>query len=263
MITEPELVGEPGPGAPADVVSGFDPGQGPPAGGRRRWQGALWAAAGALVASAVWATAVFAYGIGGDRKPDPRGYRVESDSCAAMRLNALTAAVGKPESDPATELDGIEHPALHRIRCTVGFTPSDAAAQGGKDGEGGEGEAEWTTGYQASMTAELHKETDPRPAFEASSTLTEIDGMGVTRVERVPDLGDLAHLLVMDDNEMRLKVVEGGAVVTLALSAWISYDTDDAEEEMPDGAPQSPELLAYQADLISDMRDVMKALKTH
>lgn len=92
MITEPELVGEPGPGAPPDVVSGFD--RGPSAAGRRRGRGPLWAAAGAVVASAVWAAAVFAYGIGGDRKPDPRGYRVESDSCAAVELKALARAVG-------------------------------------------------------------------------------------------------------------------------------------------------------------------------
>lgn len=254
MISEPEMVGELGPGAPPDVVSGFDQG---PATGRRRGRALLWCAAGALVASAVWAAAVFAYGIGGGGKPDPRGYRVESDTCASIELKALTEVVGEPESDPSTELDGIEHPALHRIRCTITFAPSEVTAVAGTSG------GAWTTSYQASMTAELHKATDPRPEFEASGTLTEIDGMGVTRVERVPDLGDLAYLLVMDDSVMYLKVVEGGAVVTLALSALMNYEADHGEEEMPDDAPQSPELLAYRADLISDMRDVMKALKTH
>ncbi|MEU3057838.1 hypothetical protein [Streptomyces griseus] len=253
MISEPELVGEDGPGSSPDVVSGFDR---VPAAGRRRGQGVLWGVGGALVASVVWATAVFAYGIGGDRKPDLHGYRVESDSCAAVELTALAEVVGATEPEPATtELDGIEHPALHRIRCTVILTPSDAAAQGGED------EAKWTTTYQASVTAELHKETDPRPEFEASSTLTEVDGVAVAQVERVPDLGDLAHLLIMDDNVMQLKVVEGGAVVTLTLTAWTSFDADDGEEETPD-VPPEPELHAYRADLISDMRDVMKALKT-
>ncbi|MEV7914996.1 hypothetical protein [Streptomyces griseus] len=252
MISEPELVGEDGPGSSPDVVSGFDR---EPAAGRRRGPGLLWGVGGALVASVVWATAVFAYGIGGDRKPDLHGYRVESDSCAAIELKALAEVVGATEPEAAaTELDGIEHPALHRIRCTVILTPPDAAAQGGKGG------AKWTTTYQASVTAELHKETDPRPEFEASSTLTEIDGVAVAQVERVPDLGDLAHLLVMEDNVMQLKVVEGGAVVTLSLTAWTNFDLDD-EEEVPDVQPE-PELLAYRADLITDMREVMKALKT-
>ncbi|MFE7336943.1 hypothetical protein [Streptomyces griseus] len=252
MISEPELVGEDGPGSSPDVVSGFDR---EPAAGRRRGSGVLWGVGGALVASVVWATAVFAYGIGGDRKPDLHGYRVESDSCAAIELKALAEVVGATEPEAAaTELDGIEHPALHRIRCTVILTPPDAAAQGGEDG------AKWTTTYQASVTAELHKETDPRPEFEASSTLTEIDGVAVAQVERVPDLGDLAHLLVMEDNVMQLKVVEGGAVVTLSLTAWTNFDLDD-EEEVPDVQPE-PELLAYRADLITDMREVMKALKT-
>ncbi|MFE6700808.1 hypothetical protein [Streptomyces sp. NPDC057718] len=254
MISEPELVGEDGPGSSQDVVSGFDDRQGPGAGGR--WRGGLWAAGGALTASAVWATAVFAYGIGGDPKPDLRGYRVESDTCAAVELKALAEVVRATETEPAeTALDGIEHPALHRIRCTVFLIPADAAAQGRKEPAG------WTESYEASVTAELHKETDPRPEFEASSTLTEIDGMEVTQVERVPDLGDLAHLLVLSDNVMQLKVVEGGAVVTLTLTAWRDYDSDDGEEEPPDEPPES-ELLAYRAELISDMRDVMKALKT-
>ncbi|MFJ6614150.1 hypothetical protein ACIQPT_28140 [Streptomyces sp. NPDC091289] len=254
MISEPELVGEDVPGALPEVVSGFER---DPVTGRRRRQGLLWGVAGALVASAVWATAVFAYGIGGDRKPDLHGYRVESDSCAAVELKALAEVVAATDPEPATtELDGIEHPALHRIRCTVTFTPQDAA-DAAQDGEAGEG---WTTGYEASVTAELHKETDPRPEFEASSTLTEIDGVTVTQVEQVPDLGDLAHLLVMDDNTMHLKVVEGGAVVTLTLSSWMGYNGDEGAEETPD-APPDPELLAYRADLVTDMRDVMKALK--
>ncbi|MFH9133272.1 hypothetical protein [Streptomyces sp. NPDC017524] len=256
MITEPELVGEPGPDTPPDVVSGFDPGQGSPAGGRRRVRRLLWVAAGAVVASAVWATAVFAYGIGGDRKPDPRGYRVESDSCAAVELKALAKAVGEPAAEPSTELDGIEHPALHRIHCTVDFTAAAVRAPDGDEASG------WSIGYQASLTAELHKETDPRPEFEASSTLTEIDGTGVDRVERVPDLGDLAHLLIMEDASLRVRVVEGGFVATLTLSSWMSPpDIDNGTDGLPDVVDQ-PEMLAYRADLISDTREVMKALKT-
>ncbi|MFK0186988.1 hypothetical protein ACIQV1_22585 [Streptomyces rubiginosohelvolus] len=255
MISEPELVGEEGPGSSSDVVRGFAPEQGTGGGGRRRWHGALWGVAGALTASAVWAAAVFGYGIGGDGKPDARGYRVESDSCAAMELKELARVLGKSDSEPATELDGIEHPALHRIRCTVDFKELDLGERRGEDGSG------WTMGYQASLTAELHKETDPRPEFEASSTLTEIEGLGVERVERVPDLGDRAYLVIMDDNSMRLNVVEGGAVMKLALSAWMSYNEGDGAEEMPD-APEEPEMLAYQGHLINDMRDVMKALKT-
>ncbi|MEU3320355.1 hypothetical protein [Streptomyces sp. NPDC006785] len=253
MISEPELVGEDGPGSSSDVVSGFDPEQGPGDGGRRRWHGALWGVAGALTASAVWAAAVFGYGIGGDGKPDARGYRVESDSCAAMELKEFAGALGVPAPKPATELDGIEHPALHRIRCTVDFTTAVLRGPGTAEG------SDWATGYHASLTAELHKETDPRPEFEASSTLTEVDGSGVERVERVPDLGDLAYLLVMEDEALSVRVVEGGAVVTLTLSAWMSYTEGD--EEMPE-APEEPETLAYRADLISDTRAVMKALKT-
>ncbi|MGW3217503.1 hypothetical protein ACWDBC_35435 [Streptomyces parvus] len=256
MISEPELVGEDGPGSSSDVVSGFDPEQGSGGGGRQRWRGVFWGVAGALTASAVWAAAVFGYGIGGDGKPDARGYRVESDSCAAMELKELGRALGVPATEPATELDGIEHPALHRISCTVNFTAAVLRGRGDEENSG------WSTGYHASLTAELHKETDPRPEFEASSTLTEVDGTGVDRVERVPDLGDLAYLLVMEDESMRVRVVDGGAVVTLTLASWMSPpDMDQGRAGPPDGLDR-PEMLAYRADLISDTRAVMKALKT-
>lgn len=81
------------------------------------------------------------------------------------------------------------------------------------------------------------------------------------RVERVPDLGDLAYLLILEDDSLRMQVVEGGAVVTLTLSAWMSPPDDGGEGGLPDVVDQH-ETLAYRADLISDMRDVMKALKT-
>lgn len=252
MISEPELVGEDGPGSSRDVVSGFDPEQGAAGGGRRR-SGAVWAVAGALVASAVWASAVFGYGIGRDGKPDPRGYRVESDSCTAMRLPALTKVLGEQVSEPATELDGIEHPALHRIRCTVAFRTRDTPV--------GENGARWIVEFGVSLTAELHKETDPRPEFEASSTLTEIDGSVVERVERVPDLGDQAYLLTLEAGVLRLNVVEGGAVVRLALTDWTFTEDDSDDENGPPDDMAEPDLLAYRAELINDMREVMKALK--
>ncbi|NEC44512.1 hypothetical protein [Streptomyces sp. SID8016] len=252
MISEPELVGEDGPGSSRDVVSGFDPEQGAAGGGRRR-SGAVWAVAGALVASAVWASAVFGYGIGRDGKPDPRGYRVESDSCTAMRLPALTKVLGEQVSEPATELDGIEHPALHRIRCTVAFQTRDTPV--GESGTRGSVE------FGVSLTAELHKETDPRPEFEASSTLTEIDGSVVERVERVPDLGDQAYLLTLEAGVLRLNVVEGGAVVRLALTGWTFTEDDSDDENGPPDDMAEPDLLAYRAELINDMREVMKALK--
>ncbi|MDW4898251.1 hypothetical protein ACIG0A_25940 [Streptomyces californicus] len=252
MISEPELVGEDGPGSSRDVVSGFDPEQGAAGGGRRR-SGAVWAVAGALVASAVWASAVFGYGIGRDGKPDPRGYRVESDSCTAMRLPALTKVLGEQVSEPATELDGIEHPALHRIRCTVAFRTRDTPV--------GENGTRWSVEFGVSLTAELHKETDPRPEFEASSTLTEIDGSVVERVERVPDLGDQAYLLTLEAGVLRLNVVEGGAVVRLALTGWTFTEDDSDDENGPPDDMAEPDVLAYRAELINDMREVMKALK--
>ncbi|MFH9298065.1 hypothetical protein [Streptomyces sp. NPDC017520] len=79
-------------------------------------------------------------------------------------------------------------------------------------------------------------------------------GGGRRRVRRL--------LWAAEDASMRVQVVEGGFVVTLALSSWMSPpDIDNGTDGLPDVVDQ-PEMLAYRADLISDTREVMKALKT-
>lgn len=60
MISEPELMGEFGPEHPPGGGGRLRPEAHV---GRRRGHGLPWAAAGALTASAVWATAVFAYSV--------------------------------------------------------------------------------------------------------------------------------------------------------------------------------------------------------
>ncbi|MFG3406077.1 hypothetical protein [Streptomyces sp. NPDC048142] len=246
MISEPEMVGEFEPGEPAEAVSGFDR---KPAAGRRYGAGLLWAAAGALVASAVWAAAVFGYGFG-EGKPDLRGYRLGEKPCVAMQLKALSGSVGKAESEP-TELSGrVEHPAIDRVDCAVSLAPFEVSEEERGDG--------WSVQVSVSMRVELHKETDPGPEFEALSTEADPFGNEVAEVEGIPGLGDSAYLVTRDDQSSLVAVRDGGVVMTLGMSVSTTYDGDD---DYPEGEVDVPDLTPYQGDLLSDAHEVLDALK--
>ncbi|MGW9304080.1 hypothetical protein ACWHA3_25120 [Streptomyces cyaneofuscatus] len=246
MISEPELIGDFGPEHTAETVGDVDR---KPAPGRRRGHGLLWGAAGALIASAVWATAVFAYGDGVTRTPDARGYRVDGRSCSAMQLKALTASVGKREDAPALAPGRIEHPALHRVRCFIGLASEEGAetyAQG------------WSVYAHVGLTVELYKETDPRSEFEAREGPSALEGEDEKGAELVPNLGDRAYLRTDFGEQSRLSVLDGAAVLTLTVSASTTYSgPDDGDDE-----PEAPAPESFHADMISDMRDVMEKLKT-
>jgi len=118
----------------------------------------------------------------------------------------------------------------------------------------------WSYQLHVGMSVELHKETDPLPEFDARKE-SSVRGDDVTRSELVPGLGDRAYLLVVDEQTSELRVVDGGAVITLSLAPSMNYAEDDEGGEPPCGEPEPPAVEPYHADLVSDMRDVMKALK--
>ncbi|NEB41723.1 hypothetical protein [Streptomyces sp. SID14515] len=245
MISEPEIVGEYEADAPAEVVSGFDR---KPAAGRRRGQGLLWGLGGALVASVVWAAAVFAYGFG-DGKPDVRGYGLGEQPCAAMKLKALSGSVGKVEHEPTEQPGRVEHPAVDRVDCAVSLAPFEVSGKKRAD----RGSAQMSV----TMRVELHKEADPGPEFEALSTKLDLFGNEVAKVEGIVGLGDSAYLVTLDDGSSQVSVRDGGAVITIGMSVSMAYDGEDP----PEGEVEAPELTPYQGDLISDAHDVLDALK--
>ncbi|MFC8234221.1 hypothetical protein [Streptomyces sp. NPDC057284] len=79
--------------------------------------------------------------------------------------------------------------------------------------------------------------------------------------ESVPDLGDKAYLVTRDAGNVELRVLEGGAVLSLHLSASTRYQSADDEEDVVGDGPDVPDLSPYQPAMISDMRDLMSSLK--
>ncbi|MEU1366546.1 hypothetical protein ABZ454_10460 [Streptomyces sp. NPDC005803] len=254
MISEPEMAGEPGAYADRETLdlAGRPPaeerGPRPP----RPWARWRWALGGAVAASALWGTALFALAPG-DRMPDLHGYGLDEDPCATVRLKSLSAALGPREPAAATESGVLRHAALDRSQCFISLRQETGPQ---------EEEKGWSLQYAVGLTVALHKETDPRVEFEAGRNATELGVDPETRVEMVPDLGDKAYLLSLVNGESELRVLEGGAVLSLRLMVSSLYRDEGREDGQAEhGDEEEPDTAPYRPAMISDMRDLMELLK--
>ncbi|MBT2489167.1 hypothetical protein J7E96_11665 [Streptomyces sp. ISL-96] len=243
MISEPEMVGDfPAWPEPETATSEDRP---PPPRGRRPW---LWALGGAAVASAVWAGALYAYG--SPKAVDTRGYRVHGEGlCEKAELNALALNLGK-RGDESEEL--YEHRARDKVTCYIGFEPTRKPA---KD--------ELSAHYQVELTAEIHKVTDPGPEFEAYLAEPSPYGDGTPpKPKKVTGLGENAYLTDTGEDGRQLMVLDGGAVLSLQVSAGFISEEDDVYEEPAQADAPELDLSELPPLMVEDMRDFMATLKS-
>lgn len=248
MISEPEMVDEFGAVGTGEVVGEFDRNPAREPRPRRPW---WWAVSGAAVASAVWAGALYLHPVG-DRKPDMHGYRLDANPCPTVRLKALGAAIAPREEYPMLAPELLNDPALDRVKCFISLR-SQAAEKPIR--------SRWYTDYSVAITVALHKKSDPAAEFEAMRGVTDSGPDAGAKVEKVPNLGDSAYVLTQDDGYAELRVREGGAVLSLGLSASANYNSDAGEPPSDDG-PDTSDLSPYRSAMISDMRDLMKSLRS-
>ncbi|HEY9331918.1 MAG TPA: hypothetical protein VIS09_27370 [Streptomyces sp.] len=253
MISEPEMAGE---FEEASAVREVLVHSGPQAAGNRpprapgpgsKW---LWALGGAVVASAVWGAVLFADG-SRDGAPDMHGYQLGQDPCGAAGLKSLGAAIAPGQPERELGAMPLRDDALDWAECYIPL----GAERAQKQSDNG-----WTIDHTVTVKVVLHKKTDPRVEFEAGRTATGFGVAPETEVEEVPELGDKAYLLSLGDGEQELRVLHGGAVLSLALSASHTWEGDNGQP--PDDAVELPDLSAYKAAMISDMRDLMSDLKS-
>ncbi len=211
----------------------------------------LWGAlAGAVAASAVWAAPLAHGGSAQDSRPDLHGYAIGFSPCAGRPFDALATAVRARTTStaPASFAHG---PALDRARCT--FTAAGALDQG------------WATSYTVRATVDLHKLTDPRAEFEDERALDTTSLTVADSTAEVPGLGDKAYSLTFGD-QTQLKVLSGGAVITLRLTAasrWAGSGAGPTPGDLVSDTPQQPDtsdLGGYTPQLAGAARAMMAAL---
>ncbi|MFE9816332.1 hypothetical protein [Streptomyces sp. NPDC005773] len=251
MISEPEMAGEFEASAAREVLvqSGPRPaGDRPPRapGPRARW---WWALGGAVVASAVWGAVLYTDG-SRDAAPDLHGYRLGQDPCAAVGLKSLGAAIAPREPENQFEAGALRHEALDQAQCYIPLRTGSEQQRAEKG---------WSAEYTITVKIALHKKTDPRVEFEAGRTATELGVDPEMDIEAVPGLGDKAYLLSLDEGDQELRVLHGGAVLSLALSSSLNWEDNG---KAPDDAVKLPDLGVHKAAMISDMRDLMSTLQS-
>ncbi|WP_236572856.1 hypothetical protein [Streptomyces sp. GS7] len=200
--------------------------------------GWLWALGGAVAATAIGASVLFATG-GFSSKPSPdlKGYAYKSDLCAATSMTPFenahlqtkpssgttgSASPGSPTENP--QHSGTQQPSMDSMWCNVTLTP---------DGAG-------STGYSSTWlynAVTLHKKSDPAPEFADNYRSWEKQETSVHyKVASVPGIGDEAYLVTRDDTSNNT-----GAYVILAVrdgwltyqSTWSSYTSSTATSKPP------------------------------
>ncbi|WP_075018315.1 hypothetical protein [Actinacidiphila rubida] len=259
MISEPEMGDGPenrwGAGAFADTV-----GTAPANRGGWPWR---WVVGAVIATSAAGALVLHLTGYGQASRPDLHHYTLSESPCSGDNLKPLTDSFATEHfaAAPAAIRTG---PALDLAQCTL-------------DAQGSVG-AKWAVLYNAVVTVQLHKKTDPAPEFDDlggphplgqnAPWMAVVDPSGIVTSSRaqasvpVPGLGDSAYLLTDDDGDETLTVRHGGAVLTIALSVAEQWSgPGGAPPPDADGYPQKPPRLnAFRPALVATMRTLMTAL---
>ncbi|MGW3916254.1 hypothetical protein ACWEBX_32765 [Streptomyces sp. NPDC005070] len=188
-----------------------------------------------------------------DRKPDTLGYDLTRASCASMRLHAISAAITPGKSSITVANSGLlRHAALDQVQCVIALEPKAEKPRNG-----------WSTDYAVAVKMTLHKESDPAVEFEAERRVTNSGIVSAEMVRAVPNLGTKAYLVNQEASTVELRVLDGGAVLSMSLSVSTQYQAaadDNEEDEVGDG-PEAPELSEYEPSMISDMNELMARLK--
>ncbi|MEU8893460.1 hypothetical protein [Streptomyces sp. NPDC048442] len=246
MISGPELVGEPHEGPPPEtLVSGGGPSS------RRellreRLEGwrrlpLLWALGGALVASALWAGGLYAWG---DAAPEQHGYELTRSTCKKVQPRAMAARLGRMEAGTGWS-NLIEDPVLSRADC--GFQIASGAKSESLPGQG----------YMVRFSVEQHRKADPSPEFEATLKLDHggLEGNSgadfAEKLNRVPGLGEKAYFFTISygAETLTLAVQHGGVVLQL-----------EATVNRSDGGAREVDTALLKPLMEADMRAAMAAL---
>jgi hypothetical protein len=217
---QPGLPAQPQPGNPYAQAPQYGPVPVPPPGGGGGGGGAgravLWAAVGAVVASAAWAAGVFLLGGVGD-SADLRGYSAPANMCSGADYSSFKDEY--PENDTSPTHNSLKDKALDESYCSLSLKKSGST---------------YADAY-LSVQVDLHRKTDPAPEFTATWKNYGDSHTGYD-VSPVKGIGDEAYLVSQDTTSgssssgsryATLAVRDGWMTYTMSYSAYLSsYDQD-------------------------------------
>ncbi|MFI1704900.1 hypothetical protein ACWDDN_31705 [Streptomyces griseoruber] len=250
LVGVPAQPGQPGqPGQPPQpqpgnpyLQQGPYPVVGPPpaSGGGGAGRAVLWAALGALVASAAWAAGVFL--IAGADKADLAGYTAPSNLCNAIDYSSFKEEY--PTNDGAPTRNRLEDDALDEGLCSISLKKTTST---------------YADAYLYAQL-DLHKKTDPGPEFTAAWKNYGDSHTGYD-VETVTGIGDEAYLVSNDTTSgsssgslyATLAVRDGWVTYTMSYSAY--YSSYDADTDPPTLDEVSDMLRTDTRTTLADLKD--------
>ncbi|WP_267881500.1 hypothetical protein [Streptomyces sp. NRRL S-1448] len=221
------------PGAPAGtggVPGGIPSGSG--GGGGRGASGWLWAIGGAVAASAIWGSLLFATGgFSSEPSPDLAGYAYTDDLCAATSMTPFENAhyktkanTGSSSKDANPQHSGARLKSMDTMWCNVSLEQENASS------------ATYSSTWLYN-SATLHRKADPAPEFADNYRAYEKQETSVGyKVESVPGIGDEAYLVTRNDMGS-----DSGSYVILGVregwmtfqSTWSSYASGSSSGKQP------------------------------
>ncbi|MBL1084533.1 hypothetical protein JK359_21620 [Streptomyces actinomycinicus] len=161
----------------------------------------LWAAVGAVVASAAWAAGVFLVGGAGD-SAELRGYSAPSNMCSSADYSSFKDEYTEEDSSPTRT--SLKDAALDEGYCSLSLKKPGSS---------------YADAY-LTVQLDLHKKTDPGPEFTATWKKYGDSHKGYD-VDPVEGIGDEAYLVSQDTTNGSSS---GSRYATLAVrDGWVTY----------------------------------------
>ncbi|MFG2137407.1 hypothetical protein [Streptomyces sp. NPDC048650] len=246
-------------GAPAPGAYGYPPL--PPAlpgsagGTGRGVSGWVWAVLGAVAASAVWGSVLFATGaFSSEPDPDLAGYAYTDNLCADVALTPFKNADFTVEENGSTgstatanpQHSGSQQKSVDTMWCNVTL----------------KGQSTSSSAYSSTWlynTATLHRRSDPGPEFAAGYRAYEKQATTVDyRVEPVTGIGDEAYLVTQKGTDggtsntyMILGVRDGWMTYQ---STWSNYTSSTTTGTQPTGDEVATMLKTSARDTLEQLR---------
>jgi hypothetical protein len=212
-----------------------------PAAGRGAGRAVLWAAVGALAASAAWAAGIFLTDGFGDTA-DLRGYSVPSNLCSGADRSSFKDHYPEDDSSSASSRSSLKSDALDQGYCSLGLKESGST---------------YSDAY-LTLQADLHKKSDPGPEFTAvwknyGDSHTDYD------VERARGIGDEAYIVTYDTLSGSSS---GSRYVILAVrDGWLTYTMNYSVYSSSYSSSDPPRLDEVAEWMRTDARSTLENLK--